>query len=490
MVRVMGWICGIVLCLIVALPSWGQLATDAGRSEALARDAQAYAGQFGVSLEEALERLELQGRIGLLGELLEKEVPASFGGLWIEHEPEFRVVTLFTEGAEAEARSMLNEAALGQLAPILEIRRADVSMAELEAQLEEAERQVRAVEVRADLQINVHENRVEILTPSPSALIEALDSRRLQTPANTQIVGVDELSQPTADLRGGRPLSQCTSGFSVRSHSGELGLATAGHCSNSQTYRDSSTPLTLKTEHYAGSHDVQWHTATCNDDFRNQIFDGSSNRTISGTVSRSAQAVGTYVCKYGKTTGASCGLIWSRSYCPNYVPNGRSTFITVYGNNIIDNGDSGGPWYVGSQAYGVSSGKFSDGDAAIYMAVDWMSTVGYSVLTTQAAVTPWVSLTCTNATQSFSCSAAGGNGTPPYTFSNWSYWGNATSWSASGSSISGNYGLGGCPGGGINSIQVQVQDACGRTGFGGIEFLCPDTQDCDQRVCDIDQEWL
>ena len=43
------------------------------------RDARAYAERFGTSVEEGLRRLELQGRVGLLDELLEVEAEPKSG---------------------------------------------------------------------------------------------------------------------------------------------------------------------------------------------------------------------------------------------------------------------------------------------------------------------------------------------------------------------------------------------------------------------------
>ena len=65
--------------------------------DALAQDAQAYAADYGLDLEEAVRRLALQESIGALNaELAEKE-RATFAGLWIEHEPEYRVFVCFTQ---------------------------------------------------------------------------------------------------------------------------------------------------------------------------------------------------------------------------------------------------------------------------------------------------------------------------------------------------------------------------------------------------------
>ncbi len=45
-------------------------------------------------------------------------------------------------------------------------------------------------------------------------------------------------------------------------------------------------------------------------------------------------------------------------------------------------GDSGGPWYVENLAYGIHMGRPSgDNKDAIYMPIDYISSIGVSVLT-------------------------------------------------------------------------------------------------------------
>ena len=56
-------------------------------SDALLQDAQAYAADVGVDLEEALNRLGLQDAIGNLNARLQSEQRDTFAGLWVEHQP-------------------------------------------------------------------------------------------------------------------------------------------------------------------------------------------------------------------------------------------------------------------------------------------------------------------------------------------------------------------------------------------------------------------
>jgi hypothetical protein len=75
--------------------------------------------------------------------------------------------------------------------------------------------------------------------------------------------------------------------------------------------------------------------------------------------------LGDPVCKYGKESGYKCGGITNLTYCPGYVPNCLDTFFRVHNNNGADisiSGDSGGPVFVGQQAWGFNSGEVGGGN--------------------------------------------------------------------------------------------------------------------------------
>jgi hypothetical protein len=60
-------------------------------------DAAWYAVEHGVSVEEAVARLEAQATVGPAEARIASALGAPFAGLWIEHEPEFRVVIASTD---------------------------------------------------------------------------------------------------------------------------------------------------------------------------------------------------------------------------------------------------------------------------------------------------------------------------------------------------------------------------------------------------------
>ena len=128
---------------------------------------------------------------------------------------------------------------------------------------------------------------------------------------------------------------------------------------------------------------MQWHSACGIHDVDNRIETGSGLRTITATRHRNNQAIGGLVCKYGMTTGGTCGEIDYKTYAPSWVTSAASTFIYVDGDglgvNLSEGGDSGGPWYLEYFAYGIHSG--GGGNDSIYMPINYISSIGVSVLT-------------------------------------------------------------------------------------------------------------
>jgi hypothetical protein len=88
-------------------------------------------------------------------------------------------------------------------------------------------------------------------------------------------------------------------------------------------------------------------------------------------------------------TGYGCGYIQSKDFNPG-GQNNQPTYIRVANtagyNNLANGGDSGAPWFSGNNAYGtmthkVEPGTNGVGSDGVYMAVDYMSGIGVSVIT-------------------------------------------------------------------------------------------------------------
>lgn len=442
--------------------------TSAGEpGEALVADATWYADRHGVSLDEAIRRLRLQTAIGDLDAALAQKLPEIFAGLWIEHAPEYTVRALFTDPA-AGRRAVQRRAGRALAVPI-RVGSARWSLAELEALQNDAMGAVHHLGVRHDSDIDVEGNRVVIYVEDRAALDRAIARSGLRLPGAVEVEPVRRLSTPDANILGGAGLRLCSGGFTVRSFGvGELGTTTAAHCDNFQTWGFGGPVLPLRNEDQQGHQDVQWHAAPCGCTVTNELDSGIGIRRVTGTRARNSQALGSLVCKNGRVSGRTCGDISSRWISPSYVAGSRATFIRVDGDGdqLAVDGDSGAPWFVEDLAYGIHSGSFDNGDA-VYMAVEYMASIGVTVLTFDPGTGGDLeaSLSCSGnrrGSLQVTCNAELTGGTPPFDY-DWSYSGSAPSWSSLGSSAYAYYSGSGCASGNVNFFSVEVTDACGRS---------------------------
>ena len=345
--------------------------------------AEIYANQHGVTVDEALERFKLQDIAGKLSEDLITNEADTLAGYWIEHTPKFKLVILFTRDAEDIIKPYLQK--YKELADLIEVGTAKISLVELQNIQNEVSSSAVNMGIPVDSDIDVYKNRVLIYVVDRAQFDRAVLDGKLILPDYIDVITVDSLATPDTEIHGGLSLSgSCTSGFAVRNSSGTKGITTAGHASNSQSYGGVSLPYQYGLDE--SYYDIQWHTApgfTVTNKIKYRS-DGSI-MNITATKSRSQQWVGALVYKYGRTTGFTGGYISSLNY---QHPGHTATFIRVNNtagyNNLSEPGDSGGPWFTAYTAWGShvdSAPAGDDPNDAIYMAINYVSGIGVSVMT-------------------------------------------------------------------------------------------------------------
>lgn len=346
-------------------------------------DAAAYSAQLGISLAEADARLAKQALAGDLDALLTRTERDVLAGVWLEHEPVFRVVVAVTDPAAAPRVV----ARAGALRADLDVRFARYSAGELVAAAREGQAALRASGVRSDAMTDVRRNVAVVRVLDRDAALDALRRTGRSLPAAVVVEQVPELIKAEIDMYAGEGITLCTSGFTVQNGTGTRGISTAGHCDNAQSYGGNT--LTYQSGQTNGSVDAQWHTPPAGHTLRAWIRDGINDtvepfrRMVTGRTGRDAQVVGSWVCKHGVTTGYTCGSISNKTTLPfSPVTNGTATYIYVAGGttNLSEGGDSGGPWFSGTNAYGLHHG--GAGNDSIYMAVNYLeSGLSLTVLT-------------------------------------------------------------------------------------------------------------
>jgi hypothetical protein len=318
----------------------------------------AYASAHAVSTREALRRLMLQDEVGLLEEGVLARTDSEYAGVWIEHDPEFRVVVA-TSGPKSRMEAAVGSLARTKLDGLTIVHSVQHSLRELEAAQVAISKLSDVLEISTA--IDVMSNRVVAYASSAEA-VAALRSADL--PVSVQVEDELFVSRPAADAYAGQLLGSngCTSGFTLvytTTNPDTYSTTTAGHCGNTGTLNGVSINYT--SEIFAGHYDIQWGSVKTLTP-RNWMRVGTGTvRTVTGRTPAINQAVGAIVCKYGNTTKQTCGKLISKGFDPSWVPGQGNGFHQVSpdgGPDMVNGGDSGGPVYKDHSAWGIVSGEF------------------------------------------------------------------------------------------------------------------------------------
>jgi hypothetical protein len=107
-------------------------------TDALRMDAGELAKDTGMSLDEAIAVLQRQPLVGKLGRALKERGPASFGGLFLDYVPEYRITLLALPGGGDEVTRAVDALGFAELSPFTVARETPYT----EAVLKEAQRMV------------------------------------------------------------------------------------------------------------------------------------------------------------------------------------------------------------------------------------------------------------------------------------------------------------------------------------------------------------
>jgi streptogrisin C len=240
------------------------------------------------------------------------------------------------------------------------------------SKLEEAQKALDKIDIEQALGKRSGENGIAAYYVDVAAnklILEALSGSVAQAEELAKQVGLVEsefevrtvsgLPTTFATVRGGDAYlinrsSRCSVGFSVTT-----GFVSAGHCGTAGTTVTTSGGTTLGS--FSGS------VFPGNGDY--SYVRGSSGNTFSGTINNysggtlpvsgsTASAVGSSICRSGSTTGVHCGAVRALGATVSYSQ-GRVTGLTQT-SVCAEPGDSGGSFYSGAQAQGVTSGGSGD----------------------------------------------------------------------------------------------------------------------------------
>lgn len=382
-------------------PVYGQVPTEDGeepqlRSDeaALAMDAAHLAEDLGVTPDEALAYSERQPLIGEVRQYLAVNAGTTFSDVYIDYAP-YRIVVLSLASGENEIDLISAEARFQELLPFIEVRYVDYTEAFLMTAMEqvgllagESGTQSSDADIRTGT-VTVWVDSEESAANLETAIQKAEASGALLLPAasiNILVGGgaVDEDSFAGNELNRQNGDPECTSGFSVEQTGGGTleGVSTAGRCANMLELANGDD-INFQAQRNRDNQDVQWHTTPGHTDRPWMRDSPTTVRNVTARKQRADMTIGEAVCKYGRTTEYTCGTIKSKTFDPDgsgttYL----ATFIRVDdgSNNLSSPGDSGGPWFYGTTAYGIHQGSpRDDATDAHFMAQNYMGVLDIQV---------------------------------------------------------------------------------------------------------------
>ena len=165
--------------------------------EALVRDAQQYAGDMGVDLDEAMRRLQYQDDIGRLRAALAANERDTFAGLWVQHQPDFGVIVQFTRNGKKTIRPYIQNK---PWADLVEVRKASATLVELESALHKTIQALDRLGFDVNCGLNEMENRVEVWVTDRAWFEAVLREANIQLPEHVELVVVEGHSAKGIDI--------------------------------------------------------------------------------------------------------------------------------------------------------------------------------------------------------------------------------------------------------------------------------------------------
>ncbi len=172
--------------------------TPLDMDDPLVRDAASFAEAEGLSLEEAVQRMVFQETIGDIQPALMADLPDTYAGLWVENQPQYRIVIALTEGDETTIQPYVSGKAW---ADYVEVRPATYSLAELRAAQEGASRVARQLNLALSTTVDVMGNRVELMVGNADLFQADLSVAGLELPEAVTVVPI--AAEPLPDTNQG-----------------------------------------------------------------------------------------------------------------------------------------------------------------------------------------------------------------------------------------------------------------------------------------------
>lgn len=320
----------------------------------------------GIPLAKAIEQVGWQDRFTEVAAKLEASYPDQFSGAV---KSENGAWFAFKGAAPVEALALAG----GLPVPVEVVSNRGFSEADLAEAQEQAHAQalsrsdvsnaitaydVQAGEVVVDVELHNAPAGKAARAAVAQELTPSLQGSARGIPVRVQVSDDASYDKQDGYTRGGGALSiGCTAGFNLKYiTSATKRIGTAGHCTtvSAQTYSNHAAQggsTTVKTvwSHQGASGDLGYVTTGAMASSRTFYQDYNNARYADDRAAM--PAVGTSVCKFGRTSGKTCSTVKYRN-----VSLGSLKHMVVVNGSACQGGDSGGPWYFGGTAYGIHTG--------------------------------------------------------------------------------------------------------------------------------------
>jgi len=340
---------------------------DATMQQALQRD-------LGLTATQARVRLAHEAGAPVVERRLRAELASRFGGAWFSTPDGRLAVGVLDDRDAATVR------AAGAV-PV-SVSRTEKQLSELKANLDRvaaaASREVHA------WYVDQARNSVVIASSDRTAAHRLLTAGGVGA-EDVHVTIATDAPRPLYDIRGGDQYLingniLCSVGFAVNNG----GFVTAGHCGGAGSPTWGYNNVSQGT--FAGSsfpgNDYAWVRTNGNWTPRPWVNNyAGGNATVAGSAEA---AVGSSVCRSGRTSGWRCGTIQAKNVTVNY--SGALVYGLTQTSACAEGGDSGGPYISGNQAQGVTSGgsgNCSTGGTTFFQPVnEILGVYGLSLTTT------------------------------------------------------------------------------------------------------------
>lgn len=319
-------------------------------------------------------RLRTEAAAPLVEKRLRAQLGAAFAGAWIPSGAS-RLTVAVTDSSKAPA-------VRAEGADPTIVARDSADLASSRAALDKHASSARPSVVRG-WYVDVPNNRVIVLA-APGAESAARSFATSSGAGSVTVLPAAEQPRPMYDIRGGDQYvingnTLCSVGFAVAG-----GFVTAGHCGGTGSPTLGYNNVSQGT--FAGSsfpgNDYAW--VRTNGNWTSQPWVNNyagGNVTVAGSQDA---AIGSSICRSGRTTGWRCGTLLGRNETIVYAQGAVSGLSRS--NACAEPGDSGGSWISGNQAQGVTSGgsgNCSSGGTMWFQPVnEILSVYGLSLTTT------------------------------------------------------------------------------------------------------------